>query len=86
MQSGKSLSIKTKQLISQHSVRRLGTVLQYSKTGEFIKEWDCMTTAMKALRTNHIPEVCRGHRKTAAGFIWKLKKDVMSEEDSLKCT
>lgn len=74
-QSGKALSDETKKLISLHSVRRKGAVLQFSKSGEFIKEWDCMATAMYAFNTAHIPEVIRGKRKTAAGFIWKLAEE-----------
>ena len=66
---------ETKKLISLHSVRRKGAVLQFSKSGEFIKEWDCMATAMYALNTTHIPEVIRGKRKTAAGFTWKLAEE-----------
>ena len=75
-QSGKKLAEDTKQRISENSARRQGAVLQFDKNGEFIREWDCMTAAMKALHTNHIPDVCRGRRKTAGGFIWKLKEAV----------
>lgn len=73
-QSGKRLTEETKKRISENSARRAGVVLQFSKDGEFIREWDCMSTAMKAIGTNHIPDVCRGRRKTAGGFIWKFKE------------
>lgn len=75
-QSGKKLSDDTKKRISEHSARRRGAVLQFSKSGKFIKEWDCMNTAMKALHNTHIPEVCKGLRKTAGGFVWKLKEAI----------
>jgi group I intron endonuclease len=70
---GKKRSEEVKKLLSANSARRKGAVLQFSKTGEFIKEWSCMSEAMYALNNYHIPKVCRGERKTAAGFVWKLK-------------
>ena len=88
-QTGKQMSKDTRKRISAGSVRRRGAVLQYSITGEFIKEWDCMATAMLALNTNHIPEVCKGKRKTAAGFVWKLKDENtlnVAEQTKSMCT
>ena len=51
---------------------------QYSKDGEFIKEWDSAPDAARALggKTKaqcHICSCCNGKLKTAYGFVWKHK-------------
>lgn len=48
-------------------------VEQYTKNGELVKEWDCAFKAVKAGYSSHITEVCKGHRPSASGFIWKYK-------------
>jgi hypothetical protein len=50
-------------------------VLQYSKQGEFIKEWPSATQASLSLNkhTAAITECCRGFRKHIYGFIWRHK-------------
>lgn len=57
-----------------HNARKL---YQYSKNGEFIKEWQYMSKAAKELGINkaNISEVCKGNRKTAGGFVWKYEKE-----------
>lgn len=48
---------------------------QYTKSGEFIREWDNSIIASSntwITRTN-ISSCCRGNRKSAGGFIWKFK-------------
>jgi hypothetical protein len=48
-------------------------VLQYSKTGELIKEWESVTIAAESLGINRnaIYNCCNGRCKTTAGFVWK---------------
>lgn len=75
-QLGKNISEETRKLISENSARRRGPVFQYTKSKEFIKEWDCAETARRVTGINHINDVCRGDRKTAGGFIWKYAKEV----------
>lgn len=53
-------------------------VIQYSKSGEFIAEYNSATAATYALNipqfyARDILRVCRGRGKTVQGFIWKLK-------------
>ena len=50
-------------------------VLQYDKMNNLIAEYDSMTHASKAtdISTASIGAVCRNFRKTAGGFIWRLK-------------
>ena len=51
-------------------------VLQYTKTGEFVKEWDCISKAEIEYSIAHgkISSVCKGQRKSAGGYIWKYKE------------
>jgi len=76
---GKKLSQKTKELIGKSKINntnRRKTVLQYSKTGEFIKEWESALKAANFLGKPQgaaIVEVCLGKRKFSYGYIWKYK-------------
>ena len=50
-------------------------ILQYSKDGEFIREWSHAREASEALGISKraIYECCAGRSKTSGGFIWKRK-------------
>jgi group I intron endonuclease len=58
-------------------------VLQYDLKGNFIREWDSISDAARALNpdipsvsaVSAISAVCKGKVKTAAGFIWKYPGD-----------
>lgn len=67
-----------------NSVRK--AVLQYSLDGEFIKEWPNATAASRGLGVSShgdIGLVCKGKKKTAAGFLWKYKEDLKSNNKEL---
>lgn len=51
-------------------------ILQYTKEGEFIREWDSITTVSKELNLNkvNICMCCKKKLKTAYGFIWRYKE------------
>lgn len=51
------------------------SVLQFSVTGEFIKEWGCLIEASRALgiTSTNICSCCKLRIKTAGGFLWKYK-------------
>ena len=53
------------------------TVIQYTKDGVFVAEFVGMKTAyqMTGVRNGNISDVCNGKRKTAGGYIWRLKGD-----------
>jgi len=53
-------------------------VIQFSNTGEFIKEWDSIVDVTKELKIggNSIVTCCKGKYKTAGGFIWKYKNNI----------
>lgn len=48
-------------------------VLQFTKSGEFIREWPSTAEVERELgySNTHISECCSGKRKSACGFVWK---------------
>ena len=53
-------------------------VIQFSNTGEFIKEWNSIVDVTKELKIggNSIVTCCKGKYKSAGGFIWKYKNNI----------
>lgn len=52
-------------------------VLQFTKDGEFVKEWYSMRKAeRRGFCSGKISSCCRGKQKTHKGFIWKYKGEV----------
>ena len=51
-------------------------ILQYSKSGDFIREWKGASEVERVLGINnsHINACCKGKRKSAGGFVWKYKE------------
>lgn len=50
------------------------TVLQYTKTGELVREWPSTREAGRnGFRDSHIRSCCCGLRQSHAGYIWKYK-------------
>ena len=47
-------------------------------SGEFIKEWDSISSASKELKigSNCITTCCKGKYKSSGGYIWKYKSDI----------
>ena len=54
-----------------------GTVLQFTKDGQFIAEYPTATEAdrVTGISRTTIGLVCKGKGKTAGGFVWKYKND-----------
>ena len=52
-------------------------ILQYSKSGEFIREWQGAREVERVLgiANSHIIDCCKGRYKSAYGFIWKYKEE-----------
>lgn len=48
-------------------------VLQFTKNGEFIKEFSSIAEATKETGKGNIVKCCKNERKTANGYIWKYK-------------
>ena len=51
-------------------------VIQYTKTGELIKEWKSTKDVERNLRYDHknISSCCLGKYKSAYGFVWRYKQ------------
>lgn len=54
-------------------------VVQYSLSGDIICEWNSLTEASKSLSISlsKISNCCHHKRKTAGGYIWKFKEDII---------
>ena len=51
-------------------------IFQYSKSGEFIREWQGAHEVERVLGigNSHIIACCKGKRKSAGGYIWRYKE------------
>ena len=51
-------------------------LFQYSKSGEFIREWPGALEVERVLGINNknINSCCKGKRKSAGGFVWRYKE------------
>jgi len=71
-------------------IRELGTqaakiknskpILQYSKSGQFIKKWDSMSDVSRELNIpqSNISVCASGKTKSAGGFIWKYETNMLN--------
>lgn len=68
---GKHLSEETRQKMTESKPKK--TVLQFSKDGEFIKEYPSIREAARQTKINHssVIQCCKGQRKTAGGYVWQ---------------
>ena len=51
-------------------------ILQYSKSGDFIRGWKSAREVerMLGIANSHIIACCKGKRKSAGGFVWRYKE------------
>ncbi len=61
--------------LKNNTLSKYKPILQFTKSGEFVKEWLGASYVRDVLRYNqaNITAVCNGQRKTANGYIWKYK-------------
>jgi hypothetical protein len=63
----------------KNKLAHIKPIIQMTRKGEFIREWDCSLDAAKELfgGTGHskIGDCCRGTRKTHKNFTWKFKNN-----------
>lgn len=64
---------------SKYKNKKTKSILQYDMSGEFIREWDSISSASKELkiRSNNIVTCCSGKYKSSGGYIWKYKNPVI---------
>lgn len=57
-------------------------ILQYTKDGEFIKEWENIEEIKDAFKISHVHiyECCKGKIKHAYNFVWKFKEENEDEQ------
>ena len=48
-------------------------ILQFTKSGEFVREWSSMNDAMRQTGIGNIYRCCRGITKSAGSFVWRYK-------------
>ena len=80
-QKGKHMSEETRQKMSKsHKGKYIGKmnhnskpVLQYTKDGELIREWNSMMDVQRELGicNQNIYACCKGKLKSAGGYIWR---------------
>lgn len=70
LQNKEALSKKRREKLSKKPI------LQYTKDGEFVAEWQNPYVVQKqtGINENCIRQCCRGRYKSAGGFIWMYKK------------
>ena len=75
--TGKNYSENTKKKMSKSKMgnhyKPTKPILQYTKDGEFIKEWTSGIEASRVLGIHQgdISSCCKGTRKSAGGFVWR---------------
>ena len=65
---GHSVSEATKKAIGEALSKK---ILQFTKSGEFIREWPSLSEAMRQTGIRNICRCCRGITKSAGGYIWR---------------
>ena len=60
-------------LSEEHKLKLSKKILQYTKSGEFIREWQSAYEAMRELGINrgNICACCKGKRPYAGGYVWR---------------
>lgn len=63
----------SKALTGRRAVEKHIPVVQLTKSGEIVKEWECISDIQKELgySAGNICWVCKGKWKTAYGFLWQ---------------
>jgi hypothetical protein len=61
-----------------YNKKNVKSVLQFTISGEFIKEWNSIAMVSRELKIggNSIVTCCKGKYKSAGGFIWKYKDNI----------
>ena len=51
-------------------------IVQYTKEGVFIREWECSLQVQRELGiwSSNITKCCQGGYKSTGGYIWKYKE------------
>lgn len=68
--------VQTKETIRKRVEKLKKPIIQYTKEGVFVREWDSIKSASEELNIGDtlITKCCRHITKSAGGFIWEYKK------------
>lgn len=80
--TGITRSEETKDKVKRSIIAKQGRpVLQFSREGKFIKEWEAGSVAAKALGLDkaNLNACCKGRKKTCGGFIWKYASEEVKD-------
>lgn len=80
--TGIKRSEETKEKVRQSIIEKQGRpVLQYTKDGQFIKEWPAGSVAAAELGIDkaNLNACCKGKKKSCGGFVWKYASDEIKE-------
>lgn len=72
-------------LMGRRNVCKHIPIIQYTKNGEFVKEWECITDVYKELgySAGNICMCCQGKLKTAYKYLWRYKNNGDSIESPI---
>lgn len=61
--------------LNKFPIKERRVVLQYTKNGEFIREWESVNEAAQSCNINSsfLSKCCRGGKPSAGGYKWKYK-------------
>lgn len=79
---GSKRSEETKEKVRRSIIQKQGrAVLQFSKNGEFIREWEAGAVAARELGLDkaNLNACCKGKKKSCGGYIWKYKEENKKE-------
>ena len=79
---GVPLSEEHKKAIGEANSKK---ILQFTKSGEFIREWQSAHEASRQLgiACSNICSCCNGKRKSVCGYVWKYAEDLSDILESL---
>lgn len=62
--------------IHVHTQKEGKKILQFSKSGQFIKEWESISSVSRELGYTRegVRDCCLGKQKSSFGFVWKYKE------------
>ena len=77
--------LKGHSVSEEHRAKLSKKILQFTKSGEFIKEWQSMNEASRQLKINcgNICNCCNGKLKSTGGYIWKYAEDLSDMLESI---
>ena len=62
--------------IKRRAEKRSKAVLQFTRDGEFVREWSSATECGRnGFCQKHVSACCNGYRHTHNGFVWKFKEE-----------